>query len=106
MTTIELTAEVGLDHRLIVDVPLTCPPGRHRLLLLVDSPNETNDVVAPTVPQGNATIEPLQGPFAWEGGVLVYTGQWLGIPTEDVVTRERDLRMNEILGEVADADSR
>lgn len=109
MTTFELTAEVGADHRLVVDVPSVCPPGRHRVLLLVDSD------VEPSEPQGDASsgdtpdktgTQSPGGPFAWEDGVLVYTGEWIGPPVEDLVEWERDLRMSEILREGSDADSR
>ena len=109
MTTFELTAEVGTDHRLIVDVPNSCPPGRHRVLLLVDSPVEAtdpSDVTSPAVAGEETTTELVVGPFAWENGVLVYTGDWIGPPVEDVVEWEREQRMRDILGEEPDADSR
>lgn len=109
MTTFELTAEVGADHRLIVDVPNSCPPGRHRLLLLVDSPAgaaDPTDVVVPAVSRVETTTKSVAGPFAWENGVLVYTGEWMGPPVEDLVAWEREQRMNEILREDPNADSR
>ncbi len=50
MTTIELTAEIGTDHRLAVDVPDSCPPGRHRVLVVIDesiqaTENDSPDIV-------------------------------------------------------------
>lgn len=110
MTALELTGEVGSDHRLVVEVPDSCPPGRHRLLLLLADPIanaiEPAEGVAPTGPRLDVAAEPIDGPFAWENGVLVYTGEWLGEPIEDVVEWEREQRMREILGEIPDADSR
>ena len=109
MIALELTGEVGSDHRLVVEVPDSCPPGRHRLLLLVDrSANaiEPAENVAPTGPRLDAALGPVDGPFAWENGILVYTGEWIGPPVEDIVAWEREQRMREILGEEPDADSR
>lgn len=52
MTTIELTAEVGEDHRLAVEVPASCPPGRHRVFVVVDESTETAE------PNSNIELEP------------------------------------------------
>ncbi len=109
MTTFELTVDVGTDHRLVVDVPNSCPPGRHRVLLLVDSPigfAAASDATSSVVTREETSVESESGPFAWENGVLVYTGDWIGPPVEDLVEWERDQRMREILGEEPDADSR
>ena len=44
MTTIEATASVTADHRLVVDTiaPTEIPPGEHRVVVLIESRSETN----------------------------------------------------------------
>ena len=90
MTTIELTADVGPDHRLTVEVPLSCPPGRHRMLLFVEPPEE----------QPSLTDQPTKSDMdclEWRNGVLVFTGELLD-PNRDLVAEDREARMRTLWG--------
>ena len=104
MTTIELIADVSSDHRLTTDVPASCPPGRHRLLLFIDSPCES---VMPdhSVPSNAETAlaeaaTETRSPedcLEWRNGLLVYTGE-LVEPIGDLVAWDREQRMRDLWG--------
>jgi hypothetical protein len=90
MIALELTGEVGSDHRLTVEVPLSCPPGRHRILLFVEQPEEQASV---TDELTKSDLESLE----WRDGVLVFTGELLD-PNRDMVAEDRESRMRTLWG--------
>ena len=104
MTTIELTADVSVDHRLTTDVPASCPPGRHRLLLFVDAPNESamcdnsppSNAETPLVEAATESRAPEEC-LEWRNGLLVYTGEFVE-PIDDLVARDREQRMRDLWG--------
>lgn len=88
MTTIETTALVADDRRLVLQLPDDVSPGEHRVRVEVDPTLES---------------EPAQDeltPVAWDGDVLVYGGE--GVFAGDInefIAQERDDRMRKIWGD-------
>jgi hypothetical protein len=83
MRTIEATAVIADDRRLVLQLPRDVAPGEHHIVVLLDErPTEAN----------------LHGetPLRWEDGLLVYGGETVG-PIENAIDEFREERMRDIL---------
>ena len=86
MHTIETTAVVSEDRKLVVQLPLEIRPGEHRVLLMIDEPDQVRD----------DREEDQETPTRWEGNVLVYDGEVIG-PIENAIDDSREERMRHVL---------
>lgn len=91
MKTIQTTAKIGPDRRLVIDLPEEIPEGDHRVLVMVlDDAKMPEDHA-----EGHHEAESL---LEWEDGLLVYTGE---IPSDLDICRlielDREQRMLHIL---------
>jgi hypothetical protein len=86
MHTIETTAVVSEDRRLVLQLPPDVAPGKHRVRVLIDEPDQVLD----------ETGDEEQTPTRWEGNVLVYAGEVVG-PIENAIEESREERMRHIL---------
>lgn len=86
MTTLETTALVADDRRMVLQVPDEIAPGEHRVRVQIDP-----------VPEDELQDELT--PVAWDGDVLVYGGA--DVLTADInqfIEQEREDRMRKIWG--------
>lgn len=82
MKTIETTAKVGSDRRLVLQLPDDVLPGEHRVVLLID-------------PAEGQESEPAEQPLIRKGSVLVHTGELTGDP-DRVLHELREERMRKL----------
>ena len=90
MTTLETTALVADDRRMVLQVPDDVSPGEHRVRVEIDPVTNGDHEVAPTE----------QSLLRRRGHVLVYDGEM----TDDfdirrLIEQDRDDRMRMILGD-------
>ena len=83
MRTIEATALIADDRRLVLQLPSDVTPGEHRVRVMLDEPADDEDTTAET-------------PVRWDHGVLVYAGEVVG-PIENAIDDSREERMRHIL---------
>lgn len=85
MHTIETTATVGADGTVTIDSPIDAPPGRHRVILVLDEHDELEDA-----------LESHDG-SGWPPG---YFEQTFGASADEPLTRELqgDYEEREALG--------
>lgn len=87
MTTLETTAIVQDDHRMVLQLPDEVSPGEHRVRVEIDPVLEADQAQDETTP------------VAWDGDVLVYGGE--GVFKGDIqqfIEQEREGRMRQISG--------
>lgn len=87
MTTLETTALVADDRRMVLQMPDDVSPGEHRVRVEIDPVSEAEE------PQDELT------PVVWDGDVLVYGGA--DVFTADInefIAQEREDRMRKIWG--------
>jgi hypothetical protein len=87
MTKITVTAHVGEDRRLVLDLPENVSPGTHRVTVTLE----------PGSDRPTARISPFseQPGLEWEGDLLVFTGELLEDPN-DVLQRLREERLDHL----------
>jgi hypothetical protein len=83
MRTIETTATISEDRKLVLQLPLDVTPGEHRVRVVLDEP---------AIDENTSSDTPLR----WEKGVLVYGGEVAG-PTETAIADSREERMRHVL---------
>jgi hypothetical protein len=83
MRSIEVTANISDDRRLVLQLPADVAPGEHRVIVLLD--------------EGGAQQEAAdETPLRWEDGLLVYGGETAG-SVENAVDGLREERMRQVL---------
>ena len=87
MRTIQTSAIIAEDRRLVLQLPLDVTPGEHRVVVVIDESAQ--------VPE--ETGEDQETPTRREGNVLVYNGKVEG-PITDAVQHMREERIQHILG--------
>lgn len=85
MKTIETTAEIGPDRRLVIDLPIDIPAGRRHVVLVIGELQERE----PTDSESDAEVEPEVPPLRWDGTLLVYDGELVG-PWANVLDEVRE----------------
>lgn len=88
MKTIETTAEIDPDRRLVIDLPIDVPAGRRHVVLVIGELQESESIDSET----GAGAEPQVPPLRWDGTLLVYDGELVG-PCEDVLDEVREERI-------------
>ena len=83
MRTIQATATIAEDRRLVLQLPSDVTPGEHRVMVVLDE----------TACEEDAAVET---PVRWDNGVLVYAGEVVG-PIENAIEESREERMRHIL---------
>jgi hypothetical protein len=83
MLTIETTAIIADDRRLVLQLPQDVPAGEHHVVVLLDQQ---------AVAQAPATETPVR----WEDGLLVYAGD-AAAPLENAIEELRDERIRNVL---------
>ena len=83
MRTIEASATIADDRRLVLQLPQDVVPGEHHVVVLLNAPSPGAESAAET-------------PLRWEDGLLVYGGETVG-RIEDAIDEFREERMLHIL---------
>jgi hypothetical protein len=86
MHTIQTTAVISEDRKLVLQLPPDVAPGEYRLRVLIDEPGQVLDEIR----------QDEQTPTRWEGNVLVYAGEVVG-PIENAIADSREERMRHLL---------
>ncbi|MGH7200000.1 MAG: hypothetical protein ACREJB_05310 [Planctomycetaceae bacterium] len=88
MTTIELTADIGPDRRLVVELPPQVPIGRRHVLLIIDDVRQETATKEDATPEQGANEPPLR----WDGTLLVYDGE-IAAADENLLDEIREQRI-------------
>jgi hypothetical protein len=83
MRTIQATATIAEDRRLVLQLPSDVVPGEHRVVVVLDELTTVDDTATET-------------PVRWDDGVLVYAGEVAG-PIDSAIEDSREERMRHIL---------
>ena len=95
MTTLETTALVADDRRMVLQLPANVSPGEHRVRVEIDP--DTNG--------GDDADQTAQSLLRRRGHVLVFDGELLDeIDIRREIERDRDDRMRMILGDCAPSE--
>jgi hypothetical protein len=85
MTTLTLTTEVADDRKVTLQLPPTVAPGKHQIRVEID-PFVNED-----------SVDDLETPLRWEGGVLVYAGEAPPGNVCDWIEQAREDRIQELI---------
>lgn len=91
MKTIETTAKIGPDRRLVVDLPEEVSEGDHRVFIMFLDDEEAPTDQPPDRDDAERCLE-------WENGLLVYTGKIpANLDIRRMIELDRERRMLDIL---------